>query len=51
MSNLFILRPVMTCLVMFAILLFGLIGFRTLPINALPNVEVAALCDAIESAR
>ena len=43
MSNLFILRPVMTVLVMFAILLFGLIGFRTLPINALPNVDFPTL--------
>ena len=43
MSGLFILRPVMTCLVMFAILLFGLIGFRTLPINALPNVDFPTL--------
>jgi len=43
MSNLFILRPVMTCLVMFAILLFGVIGFRTLPINALPNVDFPTL--------
>jgi HAE1 family hydrophobic/amphiphilic exporter-1 len=43
MSNLFILRPVMTCLTMFAILLFGLIGFRTLPINALPNVDFPTL--------
>ena len=43
MSNLFILRPVMTCLTMFAILLFGLIGFRTLPMNALPNVDFPTL--------
>ena len=43
MSNLFILRPVMTCLVMVAILLFGVIGFRTLPINALPNVDFPTL--------
>jgi HAE1 family hydrophobic/amphiphilic exporter-1 len=38
-SALFIKRPVMTTLVMFAILLFGFIGYRALPVNDLPNVD------------
>ncbi len=42
-SELCIRRPVMTTLVMFAILLFGVIGFFTLPINALPNVDFPTL--------
>jgi len=32
-------RPVMTTLVMTAILLFGIIGYRLLPVSALPNVD------------
>ena len=43
MSELFIRRPVMTTLVMFAILMFGVIGFTGLPINALPNVDFPTL--------
>ncbi len=43
MSELCINRPVMTTLVMLAILLFGVLGFRTLPINALPNVDFPTL--------
>src|ERR1700690_2215910 len=35
--ELFIRRPVMTTLVMAAILLFGLIGFRQLPVSDLPS--------------
>ena len=38
-SDLFIRRPVMTVLVMFSILLFGLIGYRQLAISDLPNVD------------
>jgi HAE1 family hydrophobic/amphiphilic exporter-1 len=38
-SELFIKRPVMTTLVMVAILLFGGIGYTTLPVNDLPNVD------------
>ncbi|MCC7156232.1 MAG: efflux RND transporter permease subunit [Bryobacterales bacterium] len=38
-SRLFIQRPIMTTLVTFAILLFGIIGYRTLPVAALPSVE------------
>src|SRR5262245_4806440 len=38
-SRIFIERPVMTTLVTFAILLFGIVGFRALPIAALPSVD------------
>jgi HAE1 family hydrophobic/amphiphilic exporter-1 len=38
-SRIFIERPVMTTLVTFAILLFGIVGFRALPISALPSVD------------
>jgi HAE1 family hydrophobic/amphiphilic exporter-1 len=39
MSEIFIRRPVMTLLVMAAILLAGLAGYRTLPVSDLPNVD------------
>jgi hydrophobic/amphiphilic exporter-1 (mainly G- bacteria), HAE1 family len=35
----FIRRPVMTTLVMLAILLFGVMGYRALPVSDLPNVD------------
>jgi len=38
-AELFIKRPVMTTLVMAAILLFGIMGYRLLPVNDLPNVD------------
>ncbi len=38
-SRIFIERPVMTALVSFAILLFGLVGYRALPVAALPSVD------------
>src|SRR5438067_5701925 len=38
-SRVFIERPIMTTLVTFAILLFGIVGFRALPISALPSVD------------
>ena len=34
-SRIFIERPVMTALVVFAILLFGIVAFRSLPVAAL----------------
>jgi HAE1 family hydrophobic/amphiphilic exporter-1 len=37
--ELFIRRPVMTTLVMLGILLFGVIGYRELPVSALPSVD------------
>ncbi|HET9707650.1 MAG TPA: efflux RND transporter permease subunit [Gemmatimonadales bacterium] len=38
-SELFIRRPVATTLVMLAILLFGVMGYRLLPVSDLPNVD------------
>src|SRR5438128_11672921 len=38
-AELFIRRPVATALVMLAILLFGAIGYRLLPVSDLPNVD------------
>ncbi len=38
-SDLFIRRPVMTTLVMLGILLFGVMGYRQLPVSDLPNVD------------
>ena len=39
LAELFIRRPVMTTLVMLAILLFGVVAYRSLPVNDLPNVD------------
>src|SRR5512143_3954522 len=39
MTELFIRRPVMTALVMLAILLFGVMSYRYLPVSDLPNVD------------
>ena len=38
-SEIFIRRPVMTTLVMAAILIFGIFGFRLLPVSDLPSVD------------
>jgi HAE1 family hydrophobic/amphiphilic exporter-1 len=38
-SRIFIDRPIMTTLITFAILLFGIVGFRALPVAALPSVD------------
>jgi len=38
-AEIFIKRPVMTTLVMLAILLFGVAGYRLLPVSDLPNVD------------
>ncbi|OFV97139.1 MAG: acriflavine resistance protein B [Acidobacteria bacterium RIFCSPLOWO2_02_FULL_61_28] len=39
LSELFIRRPVMTILVMLGIVIFGLAGFKKLPVSSLPNVD------------
>jgi HAE1 family hydrophobic/amphiphilic exporter-1 len=39
LSELFIRRPVMTSLLMMAILLFGILGYRQLAVSDLPNVD------------
>ncbi|MBV8816884.1 MAG: efflux RND transporter permease subunit, partial [Acidobacteriaceae bacterium] len=38
-SRIFIDRPVMTTLIVFAILVFGIFGYRALPVAALPSVD------------
>jgi hydrophobic/amphiphilic exporter-1 (mainly G- bacteria), HAE1 family len=38
-SDIFIRRPVMTTLVMLGILVFGVMGYRLLPVSDLPNVD------------
>ncbi|MGA9342865.1 MAG: efflux RND transporter permease subunit [Rhodanobacteraceae bacterium] len=38
-SAVFVQRPVMTTLVMIGILVFGIVGYRLLPVAALPNVD------------
>src|SRR6202165_4910601 len=42
-TDIFIRRPVMTTLVMLAILLFGVMGYRALPVSDLPNVDFPTL--------
>ena len=39
LSALFVRRPVMTGLIMIAILAFGILAYRELPVAALPNVD------------
>jgi HAE1 family hydrophobic/amphiphilic exporter-1 len=39
MAEIFIRRPIMTTLVMFAIFIFGLAAYRLLPVSDLPNVD------------
>ena len=43
LTALFIRRPVMTALVMMAILLFGIAGYRSLPVSDLPNIDFPTL--------
>jgi HAE1 family hydrophobic/amphiphilic exporter-1 len=38
-SRIFIDRPIMTALVTLAILIFGIVGYRALPVAALPTVD------------
>ncbi|MEO5618258.1 MAG: efflux RND transporter permease subunit, partial [Candidatus Eisenbacteria bacterium] len=42
-SEIFIRRPVMTTLVMVAILMFGAVGYTQLPVSDLPNVDYPVL--------
>ena len=39
LSEIFIRRPVMTLLLMLALLLFGIMGYLKLPVSSLPNVD------------
>jgi HAE1 family hydrophobic/amphiphilic exporter-1 len=43
LTAMFIKRPVMTALVMMAILLFGIAGYRSLPVSDLPNIDFPTL--------
>jgi len=43
LSALFIRRPVMTTLVMLSVIIFGLMGYRRLPVSDLPNVDFPTL--------
>src|SRR6202142_4652617 len=43
LTALFIKRPVMTALVMMAILLFGIAVYRSLPVSDLPNIDFPTL--------
>src|SRR5712692_3443752 len=43
LTALFIQRPVMTALVMMGILLFGVQGYRALPVSDLPNIDFPTL--------
>lgn len=38
-SELFIKRPIMTSLVMLAVIIFGIFAYRLLPVNDLPNID------------
>ena len=38
-SAIFVRRPVMTTLLMLALLIFGILGYRLLPVSDLPNVD------------
>lgn len=42
-SDIFIRRPVMTTLMVFALLLLGVQGYRALPVSDLPNVDFPTL--------
>jgi HAE1 family hydrophobic/amphiphilic exporter-1 len=43
LSDIFIRRPVMTTLLMGALLLFGIVAYRGLPVADLPNVDFPTL--------
>lgn len=42
-SELFIKRPIMTSLVMLAVMLFGVFAYRILPVNDLPNIDFPSI--------
>ena len=47
-AEIFIRRPVMTTLIMLAVLLFGVMGYRQLPVSDLPNVDFPTLLVSAE---
>ena len=50
-AELFIRRPIMTTLVMLAILLFGVTAYRLLPVNDLPNVDYPTISVSVAARR
>ena len=42
-SHLFIKRPIMTSLVMLAVMIFGVFAYRILPVNDLPNIDFPSI--------
>ena len=42
-STLFIRRPIATSLLMVAVLLLGILGYRELPVSALPEISAPSL--------
>ena len=47
-TELFIRRPVMTTLIMLAILMFGAMSYRYLPVSDLPNVDFPTILVSAE---
>lgn len=47
-SQLFIKRPVMTTLVMLAILFFGIVAYKQIPVSDLPNVNYPAITVSVQ---
>lgn len=47
-SALFIKRPVMTILVMLAILFFGIVAYKKIPVSDLPNVNYPSITVSVE---
>src|SRR6266699_816599 len=43
LTEIFIRRPVMTALLMMALLLFGVQGYRSLPVSDLPTIDFPTL--------
>ena len=50
-TELFIRRPIMTTLVMLAILIFGIMSYRYLPVSDLPNVDFPTILVTRQPAR
>ena len=50
-SEPFIQRPVMTTLVMAALLIFGIFGYSTLPVSELPSVDFPTIAVSRQPAR
>lgn len=42
-STIFIRRPIATSLLMFGVLLLGILGYKKLPMSALPEVDAPSL--------